>query len=208
VSCQKHQTLPFSALVSPFSSAFERCFGARGRRKLQLTMLEFSGNFVPASVAPISLATAATEWPSGSGQGCLQWLVQPPLSTQSWRFIPLDVSACSWTAGHQITFISVSLRNTWLRLVLSTARSSRQTTNSRTFSFGFLLGNSDNTTECIVRQRRRRAHLHVEQQPGVSLGRAFGTRSLDGYRTGFTCRPSGQMETRLLAQVSPCAVSI
>lgn len=62
MSCRKHQTLPFSALVSPFSSAFERCFGARGPRKLQLTRLEFSGNFVPASVAPISLATTATEW--------------------------------------------------------------------------------------------------------------------------------------------------
>jgi hypothetical protein len=68
VSCRKHQTLPFSALVSPFSSAFERCFGARGPRKLQLTRLEFSGNFVPASVAPISLATTATEWPNKQGR--------------------------------------------------------------------------------------------------------------------------------------------
>ena len=33
-----------------------------------------------------------------------------------------------------------------------------------------------------MQQRRRRAHLHVEQQPGVSLGRAFGIRSLHGHR--------------------------
>jgi hypothetical protein len=59
-----------------------------------------------------------------------------------------------------------------------------------------------------VQQRRRRAHLHVEQQPGVSLGRAFGIRSLHGHRTGFICRPSGHIETCLLAQVFPCAISI
>lgn len=33
-----------------------------------------------------------------------------------------------------------------------------------------------------MQQRQRRAHLHVEQQPGVSLGRAFGIRSLHGRR--------------------------
>lgn len=55
-----------------------------------------------------------------------------------------------------------------------------------------------NSTECIVQQRRRRAHLNVEQQPGVSLGRAFGIRSLHGHRTGFICRPSGHIETCLL----------
>ena len=49
-----------------------------------------------------------------------------------------------------------------------------------------------------MQQRRRRAHLHVEQQPGVSLGRAFGIRSLHGHRTGFICRPSGHIETCLL----------
>ena len=59
-----------------------------------------------------------------------------------------------------------------------------------------------------MQQRRRRDHLHVEQQPGVSLGRAFGIRSLHGHRTGFICRPSGHIETCLLAQVFPCAISI
>ena len=59
-----------------------------------------------------------------------------------------------------------------------------------------------------MQQRRRPAHLHVEQQPGVSLGRAFGIRSLHGHRTGFICRPSGHIETCLLAQVFPCAISI
>jgi hypothetical protein len=69
----------------------------------------------------------------------------------------------------------------------------------------FLLGNLDNTAECLVQQRQRRAQQHDGQQPGVSLGRAFGTRSLDGHRTGFTCRPTGHIETCLLAQVFPCA---
>ena len=33
-----------------------------------------------------------------------------------------------------------------------------------------------------MQQRRRRAQQHDEQQPGVSLGRAFGIRSLHGHR--------------------------
>ena len=61
------------------------------------------------------------------------------------------------------------------------------------------------TRRMFRQQRRRRAHLHVEQQPGVSLGRAFGIRSLHGHRTGFTCRPHGHIETCLLAQVFPYA---
>jgi hypothetical protein len=50
------------------------------------------------------------------------------------------------------------------------------------FISAFLLGNLDNTAECLVQQRQRRAQQHDEQQPGVSLGRAFGTRHLDGHR--------------------------
>lgn len=50
------------------------------------------------------------------------------------------------------------------------------------------------TRRMFRQQRRRRAHLHVEQQPGVSLGRAFGIRSLHGHRTGFICRLSGHIE--------------
>jgi hypothetical protein len=73
------------------------------------------------------------------------------------------------------------------------------------FISAFLLGNLDNTAECLVQQRQRRAQQHDEQQPGVSLGRAFGTRYLDGHRTGFTCRPHGHIETCLLAQVFPYA---
>jgi hypothetical protein len=73
------------------------------------------------------------------------------------------------------------------------------------FTLAFLLENPDNTAECLVPQRQRRAQQHDEQQPGVSLGRAFGTRYLDGHRTGFTCGPPGQTETCLLAQVFPCA---
>lgn len=76
------------------------------------------------------------------------------------------------------------------------------------FISAFLLGNLDNTAECLVQQRQRRAQQHDEQQPGVSLGRAFGTRSLHGHRTGFICRLSGHIETCLLAQVFPCAISI
>ena len=75
----------------------------------------------------------------------------------------------------------------------------------RMFILAFLLGNLDNTAECLVQQRQRRAQQHDEQHPGVSLGRAFGTRYLDGHRSGFSCRPPGQIETRLLAQVFPCA---
>ena len=75
----------------------------------------------------------------------------------------------------------------------------------RMFILAFLLENPDNTAECLVQQRQRRAQQHDEQQPGVSLGRAFGTRYLDGHRTGFACGPPGQTETCLLAQVFPCA---
>jgi hypothetical protein len=45
----------------------------------------------------------------------------------------------------------------------------------RMFILAFLPGNSDNSAKCLVQQRQRRPQQHDEQQPGVSLGRAYGT---------------------------------
>jgi hypothetical protein len=75
----------------------------------------------------------------------------------------------------------------------------------RMFILAFLLGNSDNSAKCLVQQRQRRAQQHDEQNLACHSAGLSVQRFLDGHRTGFTCRPPGQTETCLLAQVFPCA---
>ena len=110
-----------------------------------------------------------------------------------------------WTSTHHFHIDITALYMAGARRTVDRLERKKDNSHLRMFISAFLLGNLDNTAECLVQQRQRRAQQHDEQQPGVSLGRAFGTRYPDGHRAGLTCRPPGQIETCLLAQVFPCA---
>jgi hypothetical protein len=132
------------------------------------------------------------------------------LLTQLWRFTPLDVSACSWTAGHQLIFISVSLRNTWLRLVLrSTARSSRQTTTFTGRSPSVFLSGSLATRRNVSCSSGNDGPIYMLSSnlachsAGLSVHGLFTDIELDS--------SAGHLATTrhvCFAQVFPCAISI